>query len=153
MGPNTWNTRTEERLVQWANFRHRISDLDLETAIKELNMAWSTAPMVNYNLDPADSSNWPNPWDLLAENYWCDVARALGILYTLYFTSHKDIEVELRSYFSPEEKIRYNVVWVDNGKYILNCYPFEIVNTEHIEEKELRLLNRYTPADLALDKY
>jgi hypothetical protein len=153
MGPNFWNVRTDERLAQWADFRDALSNLPLEDAIKELNLTWSTAPMSNYNLDPANSTDWPNPWDLLAENYWCDVAKALGIMYTLYLTGHKGVEIELRSYFNLEEKIRYNVVWVDNGKYILNYYPFEIVNTAYIEEKELNLLNQYTVTDLGLDKY
>ena len=153
MGSNFWNIRTDEQLAQWANFRNTISGLPLEDAVNELSVLWSTAPIVNYNLDPADSVNWPNPWELLAENCWCDVAKALGIMYTLYFTSHKDVEIELRSYFNLAEKVRYNVVWVDNGKYIINYYPYEIVNTAYIEEKELKLLNRYTPADLGLDKY
>jgi hypothetical protein len=153
MGPNIWNIRTDERLVQWANFRHSLSGMSLDEAVKELNMVWSTAPIVNYNLDPAYTKNWPNPWELLAENYWCDVAKALGIMYTLYLSSHNNVEIELRSYFSLEEKIRYNVVWIDNGKYILNYYPYEIVNIEYIKEKDLDLLNRYTPVDLELDKY
>lgn len=153
MDSNFWNIRTDEQLEQWANFRNTLSGLPLEEAVNKLSMLWGTAPIVNYNLDPANSTNWPNPWELLAENYWCDVAKALGIMYTLYFTGHKDVEIELRSYFNLEEKVRYNVVWVDNGKYIINYYPYEIVNTAYIEEKELKLLNRYTPADLGLDKY
>lgn len=153
MKPNFWNIRTDERLAQWADFREALSNLSFEDAIKELNLTWSSAPIVNYNLDPNTPENWPNPWDLLAENYWCDVAKALGMLYTLYFTSHKDVEIELRSYFDLEEKLRYNVVWVNDGEYILNYYPFEIVNTSYISTKELKLLNQYTVTDLGLDKY
>jgi len=112
---------------------------------------WSTAPFVNHNLSPDDTSNWPDPWTLLAENYWCGIAKALGILYTIYLTSHKEVNLELRVYYDYKEKERYAVAWIDNGKYILNYWPFEIVNTKQV--KDLKLLHRYTKEDLKLDNF
>ena len=114
---------------------------------------WSSAPFVTYYLDPSDPSNWPDPWTLLAENYWCEVAKSLGIIYTIYFSSHKNVSIEYNIYYDHNDKTRYNLVQIDNGKYILNCYPFEIVNTEHIETKNLHLLYSYSKDDLQLDRY
>jgi len=119
----------------------------------ELNKMWSTAPFVNYNLDPSEPKSWPDPWTLLAENYWCDVAKTLGIVYTLYFTNHKSTPTEIRVYYDYQDKIKYTVAWIDHGKYILNYYPYEIVNIKYIEEKQLQLLYQYSNTDLALDKY
>ena len=148
-----WNLRTNDRLSEWKDFRHKISDLPLAQALTEINQLWSTAPYVTYYLDPSEPNSWPDPWTLLAENYYCDVAKALGILYTIYFSSHKQIDMQLRLYYDYKDKDRYNVVWLDNGKYILNYWPYERVNTEQVEEKQLQLLYQYSSKDLQLEKY
>jgi len=90
---------------------------------------------------------------LLAENYYCDVAKSLGILYTIYFTSHRAVDLKLHMYYDYEDKERYTVAWIDQGKYILNYWPYEIVNTKQIEEKQLHLLYQYSSTDLQLEKY
>lgn len=148
-----WNLRINDRLTAWKDLRHELSDLPLNQAITQLNQFWSPAPFVSYYLAPDSLSNWPDPWTLIAENYYCDIAKALGMLYTIYFTSHKSIDMEIRIYYDFNTKDRYNVLWIDNGKYILNYWPYEIVNTEQIEEKKLQLLYSYTKEDLQLEKY
>ena len=153
MWSNFWMLRVNERLIQWKDFRHKISDLPLAKAVAEVNSMWSTAPFVTYYLPPDQPDMWPDSWELLAENYYCDVAKALGILYTIYFSSHKNVDLELRIYYDYQTKTRSNVAWIDGGKYILNYWPHEIVNTELIEEKQLQLLYSYTSKELQLDKY
>jgi len=153
MWQNFWNLRVNDRLTQWKDFRHQLDRLPLESAVVELNNMWSTAPFVNYNLDPSDPKTWPDPWTLLAENYWCDVAKSLGIAYTIYFSSHKSTPMEIRVYYDYKDKTKHCVAWLDHGKYILNYWPYEIVNTEQIEEKQLQLLYQYSSKELQLDKY
>jgi hypothetical protein len=153
MWQNFWNLRVNDRLAQWKDFRHALSDLPLESAVVELNNMWSTAPYVTYYLDPSDPKTWPDPWALLAENYYCNVAKALGILYTIYFTSHKNVNFELHVYYDYKDKTKHCVAWLDHGKYILNYWPYEIVNTKQIEENQLQLLYRYSSTDLQLEKY
>jgi len=153
MWANFWNLRVNDRLAEWKDFRHKLSDLPLAEAVVELNQMWSTAPFVTYYLDPSAPDTWPDPWTLLSENYYCDVAKSLGILYTIYFTSHKLVGVEFRTYYNYQTKTRSNVVWIDGGKYILNYWPYEIVNTKLIEEKQLQILYSYTTQDLQLEKY
>lgn len=148
-----WNLRVNDRLAAWKDLRHEISDLPLKSAVVKLNEVWSPAPVVTYYLDPSTPKTWPDPWTLLAENYWCDLAKALGILYTIYFTSHKTVDLELRIYYDYKDKERYNAVFLDQGKYVLNYYPYEIVNTEYIESKQLTLLYQYSTQDLQLEKY
>ena len=153
MWQNFWNLRVNDRLTQWKDFRHQLDRLPLDSAVVELNNMWSTAPFVNYNLDPSDTKTWPDPWALLAENYWCDVAKALGIVYTIYFTGHSPTPMEIRVYYDYKDKTRHTMVWLDDGKYILNYWPYEIVNTKQIEEKQLQLLYQYSSTDLQLEKY
>lgn len=153
MWSNFWMLKVSDRLTQWKEFRRKISNLPLASALTEVNLMWSSAPFVTFYLQHDNTTDWPNPWELIAENYYCDVAKALGILYTIYFTSHKSTDLELRIYYDFQTKTRSNVVCVDNGKYILNYWPYEIVNTQVIEEKQLQLLYSYTTKDLQLEKY
>ena len=51
---NFWNLRVNDRLAEWKNFRHRLSDLPIDQAIPELNSFWSSAPYVTFYLDPSD---------------------------------------------------------------------------------------------------
>jgi hypothetical protein len=61
--------------------------------------------------------------------------------------------MELRVYYDYKDKERYTVAWLDEGKYILNYWPYEIVNTKQVEETQLHLLYQYSSTDLALEKY
>jgi len=127
--------------------------MPLGPAVGEINQLWSTTPYIGYYLDASNPVEWPDPWTLLAENYYCDVAKALGILYTLYFTSHQATPMELCVLYDYDQKTRYNTVRIDHGKYILNYWPYEIVNTRQIEEKQLQILYTYSSTDLQLEKY
>jgi len=150
---NFWNLRVNDRLTQWKELRRTLDTLPIEQAVECLNQFWSRAPGVGYYLTPDDTTEWPDPWTLLAENYYCDVAKALGIVYTIYFTSHKNLNPEIRVYYDYQTKERSNVAWLADGKYILNFYPYAIVNTNEIEKKQLKLLYQYSSIDLALNKY
>ena len=125
MWQNFWNLRVNDRLTQWKDFRHELDRLPLESAVIEINNMWSTAPFVNYNLDASDPKSWPDPWTLLAENYWCDVAKALGMCYTLLLVGVKDIKMVEATDMRGEDVI---LVLVDNAKYVLNYWPKTVVN-------------------------
>lgn len=153
MWANFWMLKVNDRLTRWKEFRQSIDKLPIDRAVSEVNNMWSTAPFVTYYLSPDSPDTWPDPWELLAENYYCDIAKALGIIYTIYFTSHKNTDMAVEIYYDFQKKIRSNVANVSNGKYILNYYPFEIVNTQQIEEQKLDLLYKYSSKDLQLEKY
>ena len=42
--------------------------------------------------------------------------------------------MEIRVYYDYKDKTKHTMVWLDDGKYILNYWPYEIVNTKQIEE-------------------
>ena len=111
------------------------------------------APTIDRWLHWQDQNSWPDPWELLNNHAYCDVAKALGIVYTIYFTGHKNLKPEIRVYYDPDSKDRYTVAWLAQGKYILNFYPYAIVNTDEVEEMQLQLLYQYSSTDLQLEKY
>jgi hypothetical protein len=36
---------------------------------------------------------WPDPWQLLSDDVYCEVARGLGILYTITLLDRADFDV------------------------------------------------------------
>lgn len=150
-----WNYKPDERLHEWKVFREKIGQQNIDSALKETSHLWSYAPYVAHYLDSIDLEQWPDPWTLLHENYYCDLAKCLGMLYTLYLSSHfgKDIEnLEIRVYKNPTNQDIVNTVWVNEGKYILNFIFNEIVNKTQLDEKFV-LQSCYSIKDLALDLY
>ena len=145
-----WNHLPSERLRFWHDFRKKISEQEIEQALKETTHLWSYAPYVAHYLTTDHIEEWPGPWELVYENYYCDLAKALGIVYTLYLSSHKP-DIEIRVYNEPSTKEQYNLVFVDKGKYVLNLVHDEVVNKAQVS-KSLKLIKTLTVQDLGLDK-
>ncbi len=78
-----WNLLPSERLRCWQDFRKSISQKNFEDALKETTHLWSYAPYQAHYLTTDQINEWPGPWELIYENYYCDLAKALGIVYTL----------------------------------------------------------------------
>lgn len=148
-----WKLDASERIARWRDFRNSIENLPLEDAINQTVQLWNTAPFTPYYLDPLNSENWPDPWSLIYENYYCDVAKVLGIVYTIALTSHNsNIDIEIRVYKDPKSRHEYNLAWINQGKYIVNLIDNEIVNKEQFD-KTFILIKQYTAEDLDLVKY
>lgn len=140
------------RLEAWKKFRRSINDLSLEDSLQATVDLWSACPFTPYYLEPEDHANWPDPWTLIQENYYCDLAKALGMLYTLYLSDHKNyIEFELRRYQDPESRLMYNLAYLNQGKYVLNLLDSEVVNNTSIDKK-LKLLRCWN-SELNLQQY
>ena len=72
-----------------------------------------------------DTLSWPDPWELLVENTYCEVARALGICYTLLLLDENNVEIAEATDNTGNDVV---IVLVDNAKYILNYWPDTVVN-------------------------
>jgi hypothetical protein len=148
-----WNLNSEQRLGEWKKFREEISNLDLEEAIQATTHLWSYAPFVGYYLDPTNSKEWPDPWQLLDENYYCDIAKSLGMLYTLALSSHgKDIDLELRI-VADKDGNGSHLVYINQGKYVINYWHDEIVNNKQAEIDGNEVKFCYTAEQLKIDNY
>ena len=148
-----WNLNSEQRLSLWKKFREDISEQSLEDAIQATTHLWSYAPFVGYYLDPASSKDWPDPWQLLDENYYCDIAKSLGMLYTLGLSKHgKNIDLELR--FTKDKNGTTNhLVYIDQGKYVINYWHDEIVNNKQIEKDGNQVELCYSAKELKIYNY
>lgn len=146
-----WNLTPSERLRYWHDFRKRISTLTSAEAIEETHHLWCYAPYVTHYLTIDQIMNWPNPWELINDNYYCDLAKALGMVYTLYLTNHW-IESTIEIYHDRSSKDERNLVIIDEGKYVLNYLHDEIINKKQIN-KDLELIKKITVRDLQLTKF
>lgn len=146
-----WKLKAEERLARWREFRKKLDTLPIEKAVLEVSNFWTGCPFTPYYLDIEKPAEWPDPWTLIEENFYCDIAIAMGMLYTIKFTAHDPL-VELRVYYDPDSKVFYNLAWIDDGKYVLNMVEGEVVNKAQIAE-QLELRYCYGSAELNLNSY
>lgn len=146
-----WQLRSDQRLAEWKNFRKKISELPVEQAVAQTTHLWSYAPFVNHYLDPDTPQEWPDPWELVAENYYCDLAKAVCMLYTLALSDHS-LDLELRIY-KDQNLNPYHVVWIEDGKYITNLIYDTVVNKTQFEQDQYTMTHRYTARNLRLEQY
>ena len=144
---------TGDRLDRWKSFRVTLNEFSIGKAVELTNELWAACPFTPFYLDPENPNNWPDPWTLLEENYYCDLAKVLGIIYTLHLCNHgRNLQPELRIYLNTKTRHTYHIAYLCDGKYVLNLIEGEILNKEHINQ-ELKLKYRYTAADLKLEQY
>lgn len=150
-----WNLNPDDRLREWKSFRNQIGQLPINEACSKVTHLWSYAPYVSHYLDPNQESSlvsWPDPWTLLYNNYYCDIAKSLGMLYTLYLSDHKKYNIELLICLDTKSREPYNIVSVDNGEYILNLEFDSVVNKQQIPTTFITK-HKYNAIDLKLDQY
>jgi hypothetical protein len=122
---NIFQLSYEIRLKAWHDLKESVIDLPLLEKCIQIDDFWQKTPLVNHYLHTFDIDNWPNPWELLVENQYCYVARALGICYTLHMIGEKKFElVEAVDNMGNDVVL----VLVDDAKYILNYWPNTVVN-------------------------
>ena len=110
-----WPAQFKDRLQSWNNLRTQCATLSNENCLQQIDAWWQQSPWKPYYLHWDDYPTWPDPWNLLADNVYCDLAHALGIVYTIMIIEQKDFGmVEIA------DTDQGNLVLVNHGKYILN---------------------------------
>ena len=118
-----WPRDYSARLKAWADLRDQCSQLPLAQALSHADAWWQQTPWQPYYLHWDDRNHWPTPWELLSDNVYCGLARAVGIMYTITMLERDDItDVELA------DTDQGNLVLVNQGKYILNWHTSDELN-------------------------
>ena len=110
-------------MLRWIELRDRPRG-DLDLLLLDINRWWMSSPWCAYSLHWDDIRDWPNPWDLLNQPRFCDLARGLGIMYTFVLMEHNVVDDAVMI-----ETKKGNLVQVCGGKYILNYDPDTVLNT------------------------
>ena len=142
-----WNLDTQARLSAWFEFRQKISVLSIEEAVDMTNELWKTAPISNQCYAVDQPSEWPDPWQLVVDNIYDDIAKALGMLYTITL-SHKEISGEIRCYRDRKLSHDFNLAWLEHGKYVLNYDLGVRVNTELEQISQASIITICTKEEL-----
>ena len=122
---NTFQLNFDNRLKAWYDLREKLSGHNIESICIDVDKFWQLCPLVNHYLHTDYMSEWPGPWELIAENNYCPYARALGMVYTLLFLGIKDIDLVDAIDNNSEDVV---LVLVDNAKYILNYWPETVLS-------------------------
>lgn len=126
------------RLRAWHTLKESLANSDTETICVEVDKFWQKCPLLNHYLHPADTIDWPTPWELINQNDYCLYARALGMFYTLLLLGVKDIDIVDAIDDNSENVV---LVLVDNAKYVLNWYPDSVLNMKLSDFNNIRYIN------------
>lgn len=117
-----------DRILRWREWRNSLSSLSLDQCLKEVATAWAKAPVVNHYLIPDDIKEWPDPWNLINDNIYCDLGIALGMFYTLSLCDNPHVSENIRIEIYKSSDGWTNLCSVDDGLYMLNYTLGGIVN-------------------------
>jgi hypothetical protein len=125
-----FNSSPNERLAKWKQFRDTLETSN--TPLEDVAEFWSHAPFVSNFLDPQNNNTWPDPWHLIIDGRFDDLAIVVGMLYTLQLTqrfmgSHFEIHMSIVS-----QNKSPNYWLVVDGLYALNYHYKEVVAVEQI---------------------
>ena len=139
-----WPTQFEHRLAAWHALRQPLEDKTLPELLQNINVWWQQTPWCPYHLHWDDRKDWPDPWQLLSDNIYCDLARALGIMYTMVLTDCYDL-----SDSRIVETDQGNLVQINQGKYILN-WGRDIVLNNNLEQQKIKNVIEFSDIKIQL---
>ncbi len=116
-----FNLYRDDRIKIWREFR---DELEISNSpLQDVAEFWSLAPFVNPYLNPHNPSEWPDPWHLILEGKYDDLAISLGMLYTLKLTQRfMDTYCEIHMSMLPNEK---------DPKFFLIVERSDVLNFEY----------------------
>ena len=120
-----WPKTFSARLESWNLLRDQCQNLPIKQALEDINAWWFQVPWCPYYLHWDDQAIWPDPWQLLSDDVYCEVARGLGIMYTVTLLDRADM-MPIDLVLTSDDR---NLVQVGQTKYILNWDSDSVVNT------------------------
>jgi hypothetical protein len=143
---NWFSGKSEQRLLSWRQYRNSLTENYLENVAQ----LWATCPLVNIHLEQDDTRHWPDPWSLVSEGVYCDVAKCLGMYYTLYFSSYPFRDSMTIECYKDVTKHEYlNLLRCEGQLYTLNYDIGRVVNTPTISSTAV-LINSVTNKNLPI---
>ena len=141
---NWYTSKSHENILEWRNFRRSVN----KNHLSAVAAAWQNCRIVEPYLEYDDPRHWPDPWTLISSGLYDDTARALGIFYTLYFTSYAEKGSMVLEVYRDRKKHEYlNLVRCEDGLYTLNYQDGEVVNNLTISPTA-ELINTVTAKQL-----
>ena len=123
--------RSENKLLAWREFRTNLNSWPDD--IDHVAKTWAKAPISTGYLTYEDTNKWPDAWALINDSIFCDISIALGMFYTLYYSSYENKEsMQIQHYHILEKHQTLNLLSLEDGKYMLNYHVGRSVNIEQL---------------------
>lgn len=131
-----------DRLTAWKQFRQHLENSP--SAFSEVIELWSKAPFVNPYLDHTNPSSWPDPWHLLLDSKYDDLAIVLGMLYTLSLTDRFSKE-NYKIYMIENTKPKYDFCLSVGNISILNLCYGQISHIKDLKKYQTSMIYEINP--------
>jgi len=142
-----FNQSPDNRIPSWRDWRNELEKLSLSEAVNKVAQDWAKVPTVTHYLAPDRIADWPNPWQLITDNLYCDLSVALGMHYSLALLEKTEItDLRLQVYRIPEGWL--NLSSINQGKYVLNYNHGNVVNSSQLNISQKELVFEYLNIDL-----
>lgn len=136
-----------ERIRAWRDWRLSLDKLPTDELIQRVAADWAQIPLSIHYLHPEIPEDWPNPWQLVYDNMYCELAVALGICYTFSMINRPEFsDVALEVYDTGNEWL--NLSLIGQGKYVLNYDIGSVVNIEQVNLNGFKMICRHSKFDL-----
>lgn len=137
----------DNRIIAWREWRNDLEKLSPEDAVQVVAESWAKVPTVMHYLAPDQVNEWPNPWQLITDNIYCELGIALGMYYSLALLENPQItDLKLQIYKTPEGWL--NLSSANQGKYVLNYDHGKVVNSSRVSIGQKDLAFEYLNIDL-----
>ena len=124
------------RVKLWRNFR-----IELETSenpLLDVIYFWNNVPISTIAADPYDKETWPDPWELLKENTYCEFTKILAIYYTLQLTDRfSQSSFEIHIVLDQKESTLKYLLFVDNQA--IGYYYDRSIDSEKLPNLECQM--------------
>ena len=125
-----FNKTYEERLVSWSSFRNEIEKST--DPLQDVIDFYKPIPTVSIYTDPWAQETWPDPWELVYENQYCDFCRILGYCYTLQLTNRfKDSQFEI--HISTSQALAFHYLLYVDKETVLGYDSDKVVKASDLE--------------------
>lgn len=107
-----------DRLVWWREFRNNLETT--QTPFEEVINLWNSAPFVSDFLNYNDTKHWPDPWHLIIDGKYDQLALCLGMLYTIKLTqrfNNSYCEIHMSISGQKEEPLFFLII---DNRFVLN---------------------------------
>jgi hypothetical protein len=120
-----------ERLTEWRKFRDSLEIS--QTPFEDVAVLWAQAPFVSPYLKPNNPKTWPDPWHLILDDRYDELAIALGMLYTLKLTQRfMNSKFEIHTSMFPQDKEPRYLLVVDDS-VVLNMEYKCVIDYKQLE--------------------
>ena len=142
-----FNESPDNRILSWRAWRDKLEEKSLDEVAEIVAADWAKVPTVTHYLAPDQILDWPNPWQLITDNLYCDLSITLGMYYSLALLEHPTMtDLKLQVYKTCDGWL--NLSLMNQGKYVLNYNHGKVVNRSQLNISQENLRFEYLNIDL-----